>query len=227
MDLVDAARQLQAFRQPSLARRLADIECRLRGKDDAVLEDLLAAAGVSGSLFQSALVMKQAAGEINVLVHAIGILSALPRLLEGGEVVQALSLGAGNTGKPFDLETTLRIAEFKFIHWRGGSEVIRQNSLFQDFFYLAEADTSKRRYLYVVGAEHPRRFLAGGRALRSVMSRNATLQREFRDRYGDRFSVVREYYEFRKARVIIEDLRSLLPEFSAVLLADGLDELRD
>ncbi|WP_283814259.1 hypothetical protein [Bradyrhizobium aeschynomenes] len=41
----------------------------------------------------------------------------LPHILEEGEIVDYVSLGAGNTGRPFDLETNRRIAEFKFIHW--------------------------------------------------------------------------------------------------------------
>jgi hypothetical protein len=31
-------------------------------------------------------------------------------------------IGAGYTGREFDLETNYRVAEFKFIHWRGGPE---------------------------------------------------------------------------------------------------------
>lgn len=43
----------------------------------------------------------------------------LPHILEPDERVESVSLGAGNTGRDFDLETNVRVAEFKFIHWRG------------------------------------------------------------------------------------------------------------
>jgi hypothetical protein len=77
---------------------------------------------------------------VNVAIHALGILLALPEILEVlevGEVVEELSLGAGNTGRAFDLVTNVRVAEFKFIKWRGGAEAIRQNGLFVDVFHLA------------------------------------------------------------------------------------------
>ena len=62
-------------------------------------------------------------------------------------VVPSLVLGAGNTGREFDLETNYRIAEFKFIHWRGGPDTIRQNSIFKDFFLLADGESANRKYL--------------------------------------------------------------------------------
>ena len=69
-----------------------------------------------------------------------------------------------------------RIAEFKFIHWRGGSEAIRQNGLFKDFYSLAEHETEKRKELYVLDCKYPLRFLRGGRALSSgVMHKSEAL----------------------------------------------------
>ena len=93
-------------------------------------------------------------GQINVLVHAIGILNALPYILEPGEVVESLSLGAGNTGRTMISRRTA-IAEFKFIEWRGGPESIRQNGVFADLFNLANSPTKKRRVLYLVGTAIP------------------------------------------------------------------------
>ena len=84
--------------------------------------------------------------------------------MKPGEIIESVSLGAGNTGRQFDLETNLRIAEYKFIDWRGDSESIRQNGVFKDFFSMAEYETSKTKHLYVVGITHPIRFLTGGRA---------------------------------------------------------------
>jgi hypothetical protein len=63
------------------------------------------------------------------VIHALGILLCLPHILRPGEVIDYVSLGAGNTGRAFDLETSLRVAEFKFIHGQGGPGSIRQNSL--------------------------------------------------------------------------------------------------
>jgi hypothetical protein len=210
--LPKAAERIQQFEKGALTSRIGDIEASLQGLDRTGCEEAFRALVVSPDLLESALVLKKAAGQVNVLIHAIGILLSLPHILRPGESIESLSLGAGNTGRPFDLETSLRIAEFKFIQWRGGPESIRQNSLFKDFYLLAEYDSNKEKYLYVLGTEHPLHFLNGGRVLSSVMSRNNKLWTSFRQTYGDRFSRVNEYYEYRKAAVMLINLAEILPQ---------------
>lgn len=125
-----------------------------------------------------------------------------------------MSLGAGNTGREHDLVTDRRIAEFKFIEWRGGAESIRQNSLFVDLFNLASAPSTKRCCMYVVGREHPDRFLRNRRALSSVLSRNAAAAARFKAAYGERFETVAYYADYIKDRVQIVDLREVVPAFA-------------
>jgi len=161
-------------------------------------------------------VVKALAGQINVVVHALGILLALPAILQDGEVVEDLSLGAGNTGRSFDLETDRRIAEFKFIAWQGGSETIRQNVLFIDLYHLAEAKTDKKRQLYVTELDRPMRFLRGGRAMKSVLTKHGAVAEEFFTRYGDRYKVVRDYWADVRGRVELIDISTLVPAFSRV-----------
>ena len=157
--LVEAASLIQDFEHGSLTNRISTLESTLKNADKATCASMFQTLQVNPSLLDSALALKQTAGQVNVLVHAIGILLALPHILEDQEAIQSLSLGAGNTGKSFDLETTHRVAEFKFINWKGGPESIRQNQLFKDFYLLAEHDTSKTRCLYVIGKTHPLKFL--------------------------------------------------------------------
>lgn len=154
----------------------------------------------------SAASVKKVAGQINVIIHAAGILCSLPHILKPGELVESVSLGAGNTGRPFDLETNLRIAEYKFIDWQGGPETIRQNSLFKDFFELAEYKTDKSKYVYVVGTSHPLRFLNGGRALTSVLSRFPSILERLQEKHGSTVAVVRDYYQLKKDEVEIVDV---------------------
>ena len=172
-DLVESAKKIQDFEGRTLGVRLASLEAEFKDMNKNQVQSLCSANEIDDNLMSSAIILKNAMGQINVVVHAIGILLLLPAILQRGEVIQSLSLGAGNAGKKFDLETNLSIAEFKFIHWKGGAEAIRQNSLFKDFFYLAEENTDKKRRLYVLGSEHPLKFLNGGRAIDSVLSRNA------------------------------------------------------
>jgi len=148
----------------------------------------------------------------------------LPHILRPGEVIDYVSLGAGNTGRAFDLETNLRVAEFKFIRWRGGPESIRQNSLFKDFYEMAEHETQKEKYLYVLGTEHGERFFNGGRSLSSVLSRNVTLRNKFNEKFGDRYGTVRDYYLPRKGRVVIQDVSAFVPELVAAAV-EAADEV--
>jgi hypothetical protein len=159
----------------------------------------------------AALLIKRVSGQINVLVHAIGILNALPYVLDAGEVVESLSLGAGNTGRKHDLETDRRVAEFKFIEWRGGPESIRQNTVFVDLFNLASNPTTKRKELYLVGTAIPLRFLQNRRALSSVLSKDVATATRFRALHGDRFTTVGDYYRTVRDEVDIVDLVGLVP----------------
>jgi hypothetical protein len=201
---------------PGLTQTIARLERRLQStsRDDACR--VVADAGITDLTMQAALLIKAASGQIDVVVHAVGILTALPHILGGGEVVEILSLGAGNTGRRHDLETNLQVAEFKFIEWRGGPESIRQNSLFIDLFNLATAETVKRRVLYVVGKATPLRFLNNRRALSSVLSKNVAVAERFKELHGDTFRTVREYYASVSDAVEIVDLREVVPALCTV-----------
>lgn len=153
-----------------------------------------------------ALSVKNAASQIDVIIHASGILHSLKTLLEDGERVESISLGAGNTGKNFDLETNFRVAEYKFIDWQGGPETIRQNGTFKDLYQLAEYETGKQKYLYVVGTTIPLNFFNGGRALTSVLSKQPKIPGSLNEKYGDDIKVVRDYYNLHMDNVSICDI---------------------
>ncbi len=196
-----------------LTARIGEIEASLTGKQRRAAERTIVNHEIDEGLLKGALRIKDLAGQIHVVIHAVRILVALPHILERDERIESVSLGAGNTGREHDLVTDRRIAEFKFIEWRGGAESIRQNSLFIDLFNLASATTDKRRYMYVVDREHPDRFLANRRALSSVLSRNAGVAARFKALHGDQFKTVSDYAQYIKDRVAIVDLREVVPAF--------------
>jgi hypothetical protein len=219
MNLARAVAALQTFGGTDLTRTLASIEVTLRGMTAENCASTIAACGADKEALAAAGSVKRLAGQINVVIHALGIMLCLPHLLEAGEAVEYLSLGAGNTGRAFDLETTYRVAEFKFIAWQGGPESIRQNALFKDFYLMAESKNAKRKYLYVLGTEQPLKFLNGGRALSSVLSRHVRLRDQFESKYGDRYRIVRDYYQAHKEAVAIQDVSMWVPQ----LVATDLD----
>jgi len=220
-DLVAAAKVVDAFAGAHLTSRISALESGFAGRRGSDVARLLGEQIVTHELLAAAKVLKKAAGQIHVVIHTVGILLCLPDLLDADERVESLSLGAGNTGRAFDLETNLRVAEFKFINWQGGSETIRQNSLFKDLFLLAEAPTPKRKCLYVLETEHPLKFLQGGRALDSVMSRQPKLWARFCERFGVRFSTVGEYYAVEGSKVELVSIASLLGDRGSSVFVDS------
>ena len=217
IDLYKAFSDLKQFSSSDLTHRISKLELLIKDQSIIEVRQSIQKEQITDALLHSALTIKNVASQIDVIIHAVGIILALPHILEDGEVVQSLSLGAGNTGKAFDLESSLRIAEFKFINWRGGSEAIRQNQLFKDLFTLAAYETNKRKCLYLTSAEIPLKFLSTSkRALSSVMSKNEAIKEQFHNTYGDKYTTVSSYYHSVKDTVSIIDLVPIVPAFRIV-----------
>jgi hypothetical protein len=223
MDLTQIIATLQKFSGADLTTTLARVEGELRGASLEECNAVLSTAGAERQALAAAAALKRVAGQVNVAIHALGILLCLPHILEPGEKVEYVSLGAGNTGRDFDLETNYRVAEFKFIRWRGGPESIRQNSIFKDFFLLAESESAKRKYLYVLGTEYPLKFLNAGRALSSVLSKDNAIREQFHAKFGDQFQRVREYFLAHGDKVVVADVSAWVPE----LIADEIEEAEE
>lgn len=226
-DTTHIANLIERFTRLNLTQTLSGIERAIGGLTASDCATFLANASADRKALAAAAEMKRLAGQINVTIHALGILLCLPHILEPGEHVEYVSLGAGNTGRTFDLETNLRVAEFKFIQWRGGPESIRQNSVFKDYLLLAENPTAKRKYLYLLGTEHAFRFLHSGRALSSVLSRNDKLQKMFVGRFGEEFRTVGDYYAVHGGDVRIEDVSPWVSELAEELIAEPDTESND
>lgn len=214
--LTQAVTTLYRFTGLNLTPTLANLESTVKGRTIVDLPDFLVEHQIGSSVLSAAATLKRLAGQINVAIHAAGILMCLPHILEDDEVVEYVSLGAGNTGRAFDLETNKRIAEFKFIRWCGGAETIRQNALFKDMFLMAEAETSKRKVMYVLGTHYPSKFLTGGRAMSSILSRNNKLEKLFREKFGDQYERVRDWYQDHSHKVEVSDMSIWVPELAAI-----------
>jgi hypothetical protein len=206
MSIDSEIKTIQKFQGNSLTDNVANIENEIVGFNSACSKGYCENKGINLGLLDAALTIKKMSGQIDVVIHAAGILHALSFILEKNEVVESVSLGAGNTGKKFDLETNFRVAEFKFIDWKGGSESIRQNSIFKDFYELVEYETEKRKYLYVVGTKYPLKFFNSKRALKSVLAFQPTILEGIYNKYGGKFKIVSDYYNHSKNEVNICDV---------------------
>ena len=214
INIIEAVNSIQNFIKDSLTSRISEIESVLQNKNKSEVVTFLDNEIINSQIISSAFSLKSIISQINVVIHSVGILLSLPKILKEDEKIEYLSLGAGNTGRDYDLETNLRVAEFKFINWKGGSESIRQNSLFKDFYLLAESDNAKQKELYVIGKDIPLQFFNGNRAIESVLSRNNKLLSEFRNKYQEQFLVVKDYFNFKKDKVQLLDLNNIIPEIN-------------
>lgn len=213
MPIEDALLQINRFKGGGLAETIGRIESALARADASRARVANDSFGISYNLLMDAASVKQASAQINVVIHAVGILFALPRILQPKEIVESVSLGAGNAGSGFDLVTNQRIAEFKFTHWQGGAEALRKKTLFQDFYKLAREQTPKKKILYLLNTDIPRRFLCGNRQIRLVLDRNRRLADDFEKRYGDRYRTVGEYYQDHRNDVQLVNLTEVVPGF--------------
>jgi hypothetical protein len=70
-------------------------------------------------------------------------------------------------------------------------------------------------------------FFEHGRALSSVLSKDAATEARFREIYGDQFRTVREYYGTVRHLVEIVDLAALVPGLGADALEATGDAVSD
>ena len=170
------------------------------------------AAGVDAQLLAAAVAVRRELGHLDDLIHAAAIMTLLPGLLEDGETLVARpSLAAGDDpGMPFDVETNLRVAEFKLAAWSGRDDQ-RKRELFRDFVRLA-ADTSGRRPELLVLGPEPQRFLEASRSKASwALARSPGTLRLFTERFGDVSVSVAAFTAGPGARVRVVDMAPLLP----------------
>ena len=202
MDFSEALKIYGAYRQgASLTRWISERESTL---------DLQTLSSGALPALEAAFELKRSVSELNTFIHAVGIIASLPHLLASGEVVESVSLGAGNTGKDFDLETNLSVAEFKFITWKG-NDAVRQDSLFADLAKLCLHPSNKQKFLYLTGADLALKFLEGRRAIDSVLSRRTKIREAFQNRFASRFKTVGEFYRCDFNCVRLVDLYDVVP----------------
>lgn len=204
--LASAFESLRDYLGDGLTARITALEDHFSGGNIENLTYLLEKQQLTSELLQHAHEIKHATGQIHVIVHALGVLLSLPSVLEKGEIVERLSLGAGNTPeRRYDLETNIRIAEFTFIDWKGHDSA-RQDKLFKDFFLLAEADTQKRRCLYVNSRAAAMKCLTGKRACKSLLGRNANTGSRFTAKYPATMRAC-QYFRSKESSVEIIELQ--------------------
>ncbi len=60
------------------------------------------------------------------------------------------------------------------------------------------------------------RFFNSSRSIRSVLSRNNKIEKEFFAKYGNKYQVVCDYYRGYKDQIEVVDISNILPELSKI-----------
>jgi hypothetical protein len=81
----------------NLKKQIANLERGLMLKSKKDVLDCIVQHGVSEMLVEK-LYIKRLSAQVDVAIHAYGILVALSKIMDDGEIIEYLSLGAGNTG---------------------------------------------------------------------------------------------------------------------------------
>ncbi|WP_157362083.1 hypothetical protein [Haloechinothrix halophila] len=197
----------------SLTERIAQLEADLQGADQPTAAAQAAASGLSDELLQASLLIRQHMGRISDVIHAAVITQALPLIIEEGERVTVRpSLAAGNDpGRPFDVETDRRVAEFKIQFWKG-ADAMRKRGTFKDLVHLALDESGRRAQLYVAGA-HAIHFLRTSTSTADwALNRTSPILRErFEERFGTLHVRVCDFTSTSAAHVDLIDLTGILP----------------
>jgi hypothetical protein len=199
----------------SLTSSIADLEHQLDGRRASEIPTILDGFGIAPGVLEAALVARDRLGRINDIIHAIAIVVVLSTILEPEETMMRPSLAAGNDpGRPFDVQTDRRIAEFKLSRW-DGHDTARKRALVKDLVHLAAEGSSRRAQLYVLDAS-PARFLRESRStIAWAVDRLPATRALYLDRFGDLETTISDFYMERARHVEIVDIRAQLGQLLA------------
>lgn len=207
--LTEAVRRVANFATANPGVAIKTIEARLKGcLSHRVVQDpsVLAAAQV----FASADVIKGVVSQINNIVHAAGILGALPKILEPDEVLEYVSLAAGTGTRRFDIATDRRLAEFKFYLWRKSNSARLRQGLVA-FIQMAESDDPRTiRELYFLGTEPFVHFMTGKTQLSTMLKKHHPGLLMQINQKNPAWRTVGDYFMSRRNTVAVRDVTPFL-----------------
>jgi len=194
---------------------IAALEYELEGQSQRNIRRAVRRNGISVDVLQAALALREHFGRVNDVIHATAIALVLPHLLAPNEQMKRPSLAAGNNpSRPFDIETNLRIAEFKLARW-DGSDAMRKRQVFKDLVQLAADASGRKAELYVLG-QRPVRFLRSTKARAAWgLDRAPAVRTVFEKRFGPLDMRIADFASGHGAHVTIIDLEQRFPELFA------------
>ncbi|WP_149207366.1 hypothetical protein [Flavobacterium johnsoniae] len=167
------------------------------------------------TIYLAAKIIKEASSQIDEIVHASGIMIAKEVWLNEDEKVEYLSLGAGNHKERFDMETNLRIAEFKFGKWNEKSaNGIRRRGYFGNYVSLLAANDPRIKYFVVEDKVAFIKFMSGKATWRNVLNKNPSgfkkLEKFIIENKKEYLVTVGEIYKEFEGRVTIIEFNQII-----------------
>ncbi|HWC08974.1 MAG TPA: hypothetical protein VG458_07975 [Solirubrobacterales bacterium] len=212
-DFASAVKSLDAFLgQAPLTDSIGNLERALEDSSKEEIRVLLNDAAVTPGLLQAAMLVRSKIGRISDVIHATAIALALVEILEPDEVLRRPSLGAGNDkSRPFDLETSHRVAEFKLAGWKG-ADAMRKRQTFKDLVHLAAESSNRKAELYVLGLA-PIQFLKTcNSAAAWGLDRFSATRKLFEAHFGSLDMAIADFTNGPAAHVKLIDLEERLPQ---------------
>jgi len=204
-DLPTSVRQIAEFSGTNLTSTVAELESEFTNLNKQQVVERLAAGLIDAGLVKAARTVKRAASQIDTVIHALGILSYLPAVLDEDEIVESLSLGAGSSdARRFDVETDRRVADFTFIEWRGNDNT-RLQKIFKDFYRIAELKTVKAKELWLTNDAYALKYLNSDASIRSATHKHSNIRESLAANYPA-VEKVSEYYRLHSADVKLKVL---------------------
>ncbi len=203
--LATCVEQTAKFAGKNLPSRIGELEFKFAGLERAAIGERLQTNSIDQNLVEAAPTVKRAAAQIDVVLHALGILVLLPSILDDGETLESLSLGAGSSeAKRFDLETDRRIAEFTFIEFKGNDSA-RLHKIFKDFFRISGYRSPKRKELWLTDDSYVLTYLQSAQSVRTAIPKS---WEEFHSKYPT-LKTAGEFYRLHSQRVTLRVLPGL------------------
>jgi hypothetical protein len=143
---------IAAFKEGDLKSKFKRLKDSIKSKGDLDGLNLY-------EVYEAGLRLKELSKQVDEIIHATGIIRCLTNILEDEEEVKGLSLASAGG---IDLETNLRIAEFKFSRWqKDGGNGMRERGVFADLVGLYVSNIQvERKELYVLDKEIVVKFLS-------------------------------------------------------------------
>lgn len=207
-DIEESLNTLKLFFRTNPTEKIKELNKIFTNTSKNQIVEILSNEKINTDLLQSAYLVKHISAQIDVKIHCLGILFLLGIILVENEIIESLALGADSTSE-FDLTTNFRVAEFKFAEWKGGDSM-RSKKLFQDYFKLAEYETSKRKMLYVYERDPVEYFLTSSSSFTNILDKEESIRIAFNSTYGNSLEFVNQYYQLKKDEVEIIGIKQLL-----------------